>query len=69
MKLTRSLLALLLFIAPAIYAQAPGGTTLKTIYVEFVSRFRDGSLIQTNNSDQLRGYPESNLATNHCGAA
>jgi hypothetical protein len=56
-------------LATAIYAQAPGGTTLKTIYVEFVSRFRDGSLIQTNNSDQLRGYPESNLATNHGGAA
>jgi hypothetical protein len=49
-------------LASAIYAehwpeQAPvAGRALKTFYVEFISRFRDGALFQTQNSDQLSAF-------------
>jgi hypothetical protein len=44
-------------IATAIYAdklQPP----LQTAYVEIVSRFRDGRIVQTNNSHQMGAFPE-----------
>jgi hypothetical protein len=39
-----------------IYADEEGFTLVKTSYVEFISRFRDGTLVQTNNSEELNAF-------------
>ena len=43
-------------IAAVMYAKAPDGTKLQTAYVEIISRYRDGTLVQTNNSSQLGAF-------------
>jgi hypothetical protein len=43
-------------IATAIYADKLD-PPLQTAYVEIISRFRDGALVQTNNSNQMGAFP------------
>jgi hypothetical protein len=43
-------------LATAIYAKMPEGTKLQTAYTEFVSRYRDGTVVQTNNTEQLGAF-------------
>ena len=43
-------------LATAIYAKMHGESTLQTAYVEFVSRYRDGTAVQTNNTEQLSAF-------------
>jgi hypothetical protein len=43
-------------VATAIYGKMRDETTLQTAYVEFVSRYRDGTVVQTNNTDQLSAF-------------
>jgi hypothetical protein len=45
-------------LATVMYADTPEGTTLQTAYVEIVTRFRDGSVVQTNNSEVLSAFPK-----------
>lgn len=42
--------------ATAIYGEAADGTRLQTHYVEIVSTFRDDTVVQTNNCDQLSAF-------------
>ena len=41
-----------------IVANAAGAATLKTRYVEFVTRFDDGTVVQTNNSREMSSFPK-----------
>ncbi len=43
-------------LATAIYAQMAKETKLQTAYLELVSRYRDGTVVQTNNTDQLSAF-------------
>jgi hypothetical protein len=45
-------------IAVCMYADAPEGTSLQTAYVEIVTRYRDGEVVQCNNSDQMSAFPD-----------
>lgn len=48
----------------AIYGTLASETTLQTAYVEIVSRYRDGTVVQTNNTDQLSSFvPPSNTTS------
>lgn len=42
--------------ATAIYGEAADGSTLQTHYVEIASVFRDETVVQTNNCDQLSAF-------------
>lgn len=44
-------------IATAMYVDGLEGRKLQTAYVEIVSRFHDGQLIQTNNTSELGAFP------------
>jgi len=50
-------------IAPLIYAETPMGTQLQTAYVEIISRYRDKTLVQTNNSHVLGAFGPRPLTT------
>jgi hypothetical protein len=43
--------------ATAIYADLPEGGKLKAFYIEVISLFRDGTLVQTNNCSVLGSFP------------
>ncbi|MBL8848062.1 MAG: hypothetical protein JNG89_00170 [Planctomycetaceae bacterium] len=43
-------------IVNCIYADSLGGMSLKDKHVEFVTRFRDGMCVQTNNGNQLSAF-------------
>jgi len=43
-------------IATVMYAKGPDGTKLQTAYVEIISRYANGTLVQTNNSSQLGAF-------------
>jgi hypothetical protein len=49
-------------IATAIYADKLD-PPLQTAYVEIISRYRDGTLVQTNNSSQMGAFPSKEGAT------
>jgi hypothetical protein len=44
--------------ATAMYGDLPDGPQLQTAYVEIISLFRDGALVQTNNSRVLGAFPK-----------
>jgi hypothetical protein len=44
-------------IVVALHADPPGGMPFTQLHVEFVSRFRDGRLIQTANAQALSSFP------------
>lgn len=48
----------------AIHAHAPGSTPVTQLYVEFNTRFRDGRVVQTNNSPVLGAFPTPEHITN-----
>jgi hypothetical protein len=50
-------------IAPLIYAETPMGTQLQTAYVEIISRYRDKTLVQTNNSHVLGAFGPRPMTT------
>jgi hypothetical protein len=43
-------------LASVLYAQQPDGTQVHNAFVEYVARFRDGTLVQTNNSKELNAF-------------
>ncbi|MBI1901114.1 MAG: hypothetical protein HYS13_08395 [Planctomycetia bacterium] len=45
-------------IATAIYADELEGTRLQAAYVEFVTRFRDRTFVQTNNSPEISSFAD-----------
>jgi hypothetical protein len=52
-------------VVTAIYAAEQGIQKLKTAYVEFVSRYRDGTVVQTNNTATLGAFaPRPGVITN-----
>ena len=44
-------------IVAAIHAEPPGMMPFTQLHVEFVSRFQDGRLVQTNNAQTLNAFP------------
>jgi hypothetical protein len=51
-------------IVVAIHADAPGVMPLTQMHVEFVTRFGDGRLVQTNNAQSLNAFPAPEKSVN-----
>jgi hypothetical protein len=51
-------------IVAAIHAEPPGMTPFTHLHVEFVTRFRDGRLVQTANAQQLSAFPPQENSVN-----